>query len=268
MTNPTRIITLLTDFGLRDHYVAAMKGVMLGVNPDLIFVDISHVIPRHDVYSAAFTLGQAYHYFPPGTIHVAVVDPGVGTGRNALAVAAGGRFFVAPDNGILSYVFSREDGFEPFEVTEDHYFIKPVSSTFHGRDIFAPVAAWISRDVPLRQFGPELANPVRLDIPTVKRVRGVLVEGGILAADSFGNLITNLVADDIPAYGEGDGRNCRMVVGKREITIFRKAFQEGAPGELFVIPGSSGYLEIVMRDQSAAEALPLPPGTPVGVIFG
>ncbi len=266
MPNPPRLITLLTDFGLRDHFVAAMKGVMLRVNPDLAFVDISHLIPRHDIHSGAFVLSQAYHYYPPGTIHLAVVDPGVGTMRKGLAATAGGYYFVAPDNGLLTHVFNREDGHTVHEITADHYFHKPVSSTFHGRDIFAPIAAWISRDVPLRQFGPQLEQPVLLKLPGVTRVRDALVQGAVLAADAFGNLITNLTPEDVPAYGT-TGRGCRMVVGRREITLFRRTFGEGAPGELMVIPGSSGYLEIVKRDASAADELEAGPGSPVGIIF-
>jgi len=267
METPRRIITLLTDFGLRDHFVAAIKGVMLGVNPDLAFVDISHLVPPHDIHSAAFILGQAYFYFPLGTIHVAVVDPGVGTERKALVASAGGHFFVAPDNGILAYVFSREETFEAREITASHYFHTPVSPTFHGRDIFAPIAAWISRDIPLHQFGPILERPVRLKVPAVTRVQDALVEGAILAVDNFGNLITNLKPENVPAYGRAESRACKMLAGQREITAFRTTFGEGAAGELFVIPGSSGYLEIVMRDRSAATELHLSPGAPVGVIL-
>jgi S-adenosyl-L-methionine hydrolase (adenosine-forming) len=268
MANPTRLITLLSDFGWRDHFVAAMKGVMLSINPDLAFVDISHVVPRHDIHSGAFTLAQASGYFPPGTIHLAVVDPGVGTARKALAVSAGGQYFVAPDNGILTYVLNRGVEFAAHEITADHYFHRPVSTTFHGRDIFAPIAAWISRDVPLRQFGPELAQPQRLKIPSVTRVRDALVQGAVISVDAFGNLVTNLTPADVPVFAGAANKACKMVVGKREITIFRMTFSEGAPGELFVIPGSSGYLEIVMRNQSAAAELQAVPGAPVGVILG
>jgi S-adenosylmethionine hydrolase len=262
-----RIVTLLTDFGLRDHFVAAMKGVMLSVNPDLNLVDISHLVPPHDVHSGAFILGQAYHCFPAGTIHVVVVDPGVGTARKALAVMAGGYIFVAPDNGILTYVLNREESFAAHEITADHYFRKPVSSTFHGRDIFAPVAAWLSRDCTLQQLGPPAGQPVRLNIPTVTRVRDTLIQGAVLAVDNFGNLITNLTPQDVPIYGGDSSRSCKIVAGQQEITQFRRTFGEGAPGELFVIPGSSGYLEIVMRDRSAAAEMRLSPGAPVGVIL-
>ncbi len=268
MDTPARVVTLLTDFGLRDHFVAAMKGVMLGVNPALRFVDISHLIPPHDIFSGAFTLAQAYRYFPYGTVHVAVVDPGVGTARKALAVSSGGHFFVAPDNGLLTYVFSHEGGFVAHEITADHYFHKPLSATFHGRDVFAPIAAWITRDVPLGKLGPPVERPVQLKIPAVKRVRDALVQGTVLAVDNFGNLITNLTPEDVPVYGPAPSPSCKIVVGEREITMFRKTFGDGPAGEAFVVPGSCGYLEIVMRDRSAARELHLGPGTVVGVIFG
>jgi len=267
MGTSTRIVTLLTDFGLRDHFVAAMKGVMLSVNPDLNLVDISHLVPPHDVHSGAFILAQAYHCFPAGTIHVVVVDPGVGTARKALAVMAGGHTFVAPDNGILTYVLDREESFTAHEITADHYFRKPVSSTFHGRDIFAPVAAWLTRECTLQQLGPPVRQPVRLKIPVVTRVRDALIQGAILAVDNFGNLITNLTPQDVPIYGGDASRSCKIVAGQREITQFRRTFGEGASGELFVIPGSSGYLEIVMRDRPAAAELRLGPGAPIGVIL-
>lgn len=264
----TRIVTLLTDFGLKDHYVAAMKGVMLGINPDLTFVDISHMIPAHDIHSGAFALGQAYSCFPVDTVHVAVVDPGVGTARKALAMSAGGQFFVAPDNGVLTYVIEREEEARAYEITADHYFRKPLSSTFHGRDVFAPVAGWISRDIPLQKFGPPLQQPVRLKVPGISKVRDALIQGAILAVDNFGNLITNLRPADVPVYAGTDPRNCKIVTGKREITVFKRTFGEGGPGEVFVVPGSCGYLEIVARDRSAAAELQLGPGAPIGVIVG
>jgi S-adenosylmethionine hydrolase len=264
----SRIITLLSDFGLQDHYVAVMKGVILGISPGLKLLDISHSVPPRDIRSAAFVLGQAYRWFPAGTIHLAVVDPGVGTARKGLAVSAGGHFFVAPDNGILSYVYEREDDVRAHEITADHYFLKPVSSTFHGRDIFAPIAAWLAHDIPLAQIGPDRPNPVRLQIPALTRVRDGLIQAGVLAVDHFGNLITNLKPSDLPVFGAHGTRPCKVLAGQREITTFRSTFGEGAAGELFIVPGSSGYLEIVARDGSAASALNLAAGAPIGVVLG
>jgi S-adenosylmethionine hydrolase len=225
------------------------------------------MVPPQDVASAAFTLGQAFSYFQLGTIHLAVVDPGVGTQRKALVAAAGGQFFVAPDNGILSYVLLKEPGAEVFEVTADHYFRKPVSSTFHGRDIFAPVAAWISRDASLKQLGSLFENPVKLKIPQAMRVRDSLIQGAVLAVDHFGNLITNLRPEDIPAYNPAGNQLCKVLVAQREITAFRKTFGEGSPGELFMVPGSTGYLEIAVVGGSASAELKLSPGALIGVVI-
>lgn len=260
MASSGRIITLLTDFGLHDHYVAAMKGVMLSLNPDLTLVDISHLVPPQDVFSGAFILSQAYSCFPAGTIHLVVVDPGVGAERKALAVSAGSHFFLAPDNGILTYIFRDQENFAAYEITADHYFRKPVSSTFHGRDIFAPVAAWISRDIPLHQLGPVAPDPVWLKIPAPAKVQDAMIQASILSVDQFGNLITNLLPEDVP-------RNARILAGKNEITSFRKTYGEGRPGEVFVVPGSTGYLEIAVKDGSAAALLDLTGGSPIGVLL-
>lgn len=254
------IITLLTDFGLRDHFVAAMKGVMLSVNPELTLVDISHSVPPQDIFGGAFTLGQAWSLFPPKTIHLAVVDPGVGAARKALAASAGGHFFVAPDNGILTRVMEEQPDFAAFEIAAEHYFRKPVSATFHGRDIFAPIAAWISRGIPLEQLGPALTSPVRLKIPVPKKVREGVIQAAILAVDQFGNLITNLKPSDVPPASK------IILSSQREVAIFHKTYGEGKPGEMFVVPGSTGYLEIAVKDGSAASLLNLRIGAPIGVV--
>ncbi len=263
----SRTITLLTDFGLQDHYVGSMKGVMLTLNPEIHFVDITHQVPPHDVLTGAFMLGQAAACFPPGTIHLGVVDPGVGTARKALVAMAAAQFFVAPDNGLLTYVFNAVEDYTVHEITADHYFRKPVSSTFHGRDVFAPVAAWLSKEVPLRQFGPRLQNPVLLKIPVPTKVGETLLQATVLAVDVFGNLITNLRPKDLPAFS-GDSRPCKVLAAQREISSFRKTFAEGKAGELFLVPGSSGYLEIVVREGSAAAELGLKSGAPIGVVMG
>jgi S-adenosylmethionine hydrolase len=267
MANSGRIVTLLTDFGLRDHFVAAMKGVMLGLNPDLQFVDISHLVPQQDIHSGAFLLGQAYSCFPAGTIHLAVVDPGVGTARKVLAATAGGSFFVAPDNGILSYVQKGSEDFHAYEVTAEHYFRKPVSRTFHGRDIFAPVAAWVSRDIPLQQLGSELENPVQLAIPAPARVKEGLIQAAILATDHFGNLITNLTPGHLPEFDPSKPLPFRVLAGKKEITSCYNTYAEGQPGELFLIEGSTGFVEISMRGASAAASLGLKSGNPIGIVL-
>jgi S-adenosylmethionine hydrolase len=254
------IITLLSDFGLRDHFVGAVKGIMLSLNPDLTLVDISHQVPPQDIFTGAFTLNQAYSCFPLGTIHFAVIDPGVGTMRKALAASAGGYFFVAPDNGILTFIMEAHEDFIAYEVTAEHYFRKPVSPTFHGRDIFAPIAAWISRKIDLSQLGTVVKSPVRLNIPALKRVRDALIQGTILAVDQFGNLITNLKPADVP-------RSYKILAGQREITSVRKTYGEGTIGEVFIVPGSTGYLEIAVKGGSASATLNLKAGSPFGVVI-
>jgi S-adenosylmethionine hydrolase len=268
MSGATRIITLLTDFGEQDHYVAVMKGVMLGINPSLQFIDITHQIPPQDVKSAAFKLGHAYSYFPFNTIHLAVVDPGVGTARKVLVARLGEHYFVAPDNGILSYAFEREEEQRAHTVEADHYFRKPVSQTFQGRDVFAPLAAWLSRDVNMEQFGPVCEKPLRLPIPRLSRVKENIIQAAVVAVDRFGNLITNLTPVDVPAYHPETARSCKILAAQREITSFRRTFAEGAAGEVFVVPGSTGYLEIVVRNGSAAGTLGLAPGAMIGLVLG
>lgn len=267
MANTRRIITLLTDFGLRDHFVAAMKGVMLDLNPDLTLVDISHLVPPQDIHSGAFLLGQAYSCFPSGTIHLVVVDPGVGTDRKVIIATAGGSFFVAPDNGILSYVQKSNEDFQAYEVTADHYYRKPVSNTFHGRDIFAPIAAWISRDIPLRQLGEELDEPVQMKIPVPARVKEGLIQASILAVDHYGNLVTNLTPGHLPPFDTAQPLPFKVLAGKKEITRCHEAYGAAQPGEVFLVPGSTGCLEISMKGASAAATLGLKPGNPIGIVL-
>jgi|WetSurSiteA1Bulk_404760.scaffolds.fasta_scaffold07576_2 S-adenosyl-L-methionine hydrolase (adenosine-forming) len=260
MSNPAPIITFTTDFGLRDYFVAAMKGVMLSVNPDAKLIDISNLIPPHDIFTGAFMLGRAWSYFPYGTVHLAIVDPGVGAARKGLVVDAGGHFFLSPDNGILTYVFEENPGFEAYEITAEHYYRKPVSPTFHGRDIYAPIAAWISKGVPPRQVGTELRDPFRLQLPAIQKMKDSLFQGQILAVERFGNLITNLKPADVPkAY--------KILAGHREITSIHDTYQEGSPGEVFIVPGATGFLEIAVKDGSAASVLKIQAGSPIGIIL-
>jgi S-adenosylmethionine hydrolase len=267
MANSGRIITLLTDFGLRDHFVASMKGVMLGLNPDLNLVDISHLVPPQDIRTGAFLLGQAYACFPPATIHLAVVDPGVGTDRKVLAAIAGGHYFVAPDNGILSYVRRAAADFRAYEVTADHYYRKPVSNTFHGRDVFAPIAAWISRDIPMHQLGNELAEPVELKIPEPARIKEGLIQAAIMAVDHYGNMITNLTPGHLPEFDPGRPLPFKILAGKKEITACRENYGEAKQGEAFIIEGSTGHIEISIKGASAAATLGLKAGNPIGVVL-
>jgi len=232
-------ITLLTDFGTADYFVGAMKGVILSINPQAVIVDITHEIPAQDVAAGAFQLLAAYDTFPSGTIHVAVVDPGVGSSRRPIVVAAGNYFFVGPDNGIFTHIYDRNPSFQAFHITDEKFFRHPVSNTFHGRDIFAPVAAALSTGVDSSSLGPRISDP----IPLFKSAKPQVIH-----IDHFGNLITNITREQ---FKEGT----TLSVNGTAIRALRKFFGEQMGEEPFAIWGSTGFLEIAVNGRSAAEIL-------------
>ena len=234
-----RAITLLTDFGTADYFVGAMKGAILSINPDAAIVDLTHEIPAQDVAAGAFTLLAAYDTFPQGTIHVAVVDPGVGSSRRPIVVGAADQFFVGPDNGIFTHVFDRHSQFEAFHITATNYVRHPVSNTFHGRDIFAPVAAALSTGIDLSSLGTRISDPIRL--PGIHGFQ-------VIHVDRFGNLVTNIRRDD---FREGT----RLSVNGKVIAAVRRFFGQGETDEAFAIWGSAGFLEIAVNGRSAADFL-------------
>ena len=249
------LVTLLTDFGTADYFVGAMKGALLASNPRAQVVDITHEIPAHDVEAGAFTLLAAFEAFPSGTVHVAVVDPGVGSSRRGVAVATPGHTFVGPDNGVFGYVYERVESFGVYHLTNENYFRKDVSATFHGRDIFAPVAGALSRGVAAEELGPRVEDFVRLPFARpVRRADGTL-EGRVINVDRFGNCVTNFTPRDLPPDAFDGG--IRMKVGGFEVRRLRRFFAEegGAPGEPFAIWGSAGLLEIAVYRDSAARLL-------------
>src|SRR5687767_13913214 len=203
--SPDPLITLLTDFGTSDYFVSAMKGVILSINPDARVVDITHEIPAQDIEAAAFTLLAAHTAFPAGTVHLAVVDPGVGSARRAILVETRGQFFVGPDNGIFSYVCEGKPEARVFEVTNRKYFREPVSSTFHGRDVFAPVAAALSAGTHPSEFGKQITDPVLLAPLQPKKSNDGKVKARIIHIDRFGNCITNLTPNDLTEKMIADG---------------------------------------------------------------
>jgi hypothetical protein len=249
------IITLLTDFGSQDYFVGAMKGAILSINPRVLIVDITHEIPPHDVETAAFNLLATYKDFPAGTIHVAVVDPGVGSVRKPILIECGEQFFVGPDNGIFSWICEREGSGRAFHLTNEEFFRHPLSTTFHGRDIFAPVAAALSTGVAVTEFGERLSDYVRLNplLPAV--ASDGTVEGRVIHIDRFGNCITNLTRENFSADTAASG--ARLRINGRELTSFRQSFSEGAVDrdDLFCLVGSAGFLEIAARNSSAARVL-------------
>lgn len=261
------IITLTTDYGTNDHLVGAIKGVILGINPDVQIVDITHGVIPFDVLDGALTVGNSYKYFPSKTIHMVVVDPGVGTSRRPILVAADQHYFIAPDNGVLSVAYDHSEALHVWNITAEHYFRQPVSNTFHGRDIFAPVAAWLSKSWQSASFGDEITDFVRFAIPKPKAAGDKVIKGVVLRTDAFGNLMTNFTPEDVPALAAADGKFA-IRIGNVQITKLSPAFAQGATGEAIAVIGSSGYLEIAMNKANAARALGVARGAEVTVELG
>lgn len=249
------IITLLTDFGSKDYFVGAMKGVILSINRSAQIVDITQEIPPQDIEAGAFNLLASYRDFPAGTIHIAVVDPGVGSARRAVAIRCAQQFFVGPDNGLFSWICEREGEYQAFHLTNEKFFRHPVSATFHGRDIFAPVAAALSNGIPIEQFGAEVCEIVQLESLAPKRVSSGAIEGRLIHIDRFGNCITNLTREHLREESGESG--AKLVVNGREITSYHRYFaeKEHDENELFCFLGSAGFLEIAARNFSAARIL-------------
>jgi len=260
------IITLTTDYGTNDHFVGAMKGVILNVNPEATVVDNTHGVIAHDILDGALAIGRTYKYFPARTIHVVVVDPGVGTQRRPILVAGDTHYFVAPDNGVLSVIFDQSETIHAWHITSEHYFLHPVSNTFHGRDIFAPVAGWLSKSWQTASFGEEITDYVRFAIPKPKTA-GTAVKGVVLRVDHFGNLITNVTPEDVPGL-VGANASVKIRAGNAEVKKMCATFSEGAAGEPIGIVGSSGYLEIVVNKGNASKALGAVRGSEVTVEAG
>ena len=262
------IITLITDFGTNDHFVGTMKGVIYTINPDAEIVDITHKVASYDIFDAAFTLAQSYRFFPSDTIHLVVVDPGVGTTRRPLLARSLAHKFVAPDNGVLSLIYEMEENVEVRHITADHYFLNPVSATFQGRDIFAPVVGWLSKWVEVDKFGDPIGDFIKFSSPKPKRTGENLITGVVLRVDKFGNILTNLRAEDLPQLFEENPPPFKIVINQQEITRLNLAYSMGKPSELFAIVGSSGYLEVCTNRGSAAKVLNANRGAEVTVKLG
>ncbi len=258
------IITLTTDFGLSDPFVGIMKGVILSIAPDLQIVDITHDVRSYDITEAAFLVNSSYRYFPPGTIHVVIVDPGVGSARRAIAAYTKDHYFVAPDNGVLSYALHTEP-MAPipavYRISNESLFKDPISRTFHGRDIFAPAAAHLARGTPLESVGDRVVDYIKKSLPQA-RPRG---EQGLLASvlriDKFGNIITNLRRSDLH-----DDFTIR--VAGLDVTRLCETFADAEPGEFFALEGSTGYIEIALNQGSAADRLNVTRGAEIEVETG
>jgi len=274
------LVTLTTDFGTADGYVGTMKGVILSIAPDARLVDISHEIAPQDLRQAAYVLYTAYPFFPAHAVHLVVVDPGVGSARRPIAVRTAAGDFVAPDNGVLSYVMARESVEAVVELSRARYRLPRVSHTFHGRDIFSPAAAHLAAGVAIDALGPPVPDPIVFPPPRIEVVPDGIA-GQVLHADHFGNVITSIGqlvwrGDELsldPAFQTvpGDRRVCfkardaQVVVAGHELAGVRRTYAEVSRGETLALVGSEGHLEIAVREGNAAQRLGLRPGDAVFV---
>jgi len=250
-----RVITLSSDFGMRDAYVGAMKGVILSLAPGVQIVDISHEIEPGRVDEAAFLVESFYSYYPPGTIHLVIVDPGVGSPRRALAVESAGSFFLGPDNGVFEPIFRAEEGFTCYEISRPEYHLSRVSRTFHGRDIFAPAAAHLARGVKLEDLGPRVENPVRLELGgRKKKVGKECLSGHVVHVDRFGNLITDITAGELDQLTR-DKSALRILLCGVQLKGMFDYYSQASQGQLLALVGSSGRLEVAASGGSAVEVL-------------
>lgn len=245
-----------------------MKGVILDIVPEAAIVDISHAVQAYDVLDGAIAISQAYSYFPNGTVHLVVVDPGVGTTRRPIIASSDGYHFVAPDNGVLSMVYAKEERIHVRHVSAEHYFRQPVSNTFHGRDVFAPVAAYLAKQVDTHKFGEEIEDFVRFAAPRPKPAGDNRIRAVVLKVDRFGNLVTNVTPQDVPALFAAKASGFKITVGSKEITDIHATYAEGEPGEVFGILGSMGYLEISANRGAAAQLTGVGKGAEVSIMLG
>ncbi len=256
-----KIITVLTDFGYQDPYVGIMKGVMLNINPDLNIVDISHNVPSFSIRHAAFSVFSYYKYFPEDTIHLIVVDPGVGSKRKAIGARIDNRYFILPDNGIITYIWYYGKEKEAYVIENEKYFLKPVSNTFHGRDIFSPAASYLSRGIALKEFGPLLDKPILFSFYAPKKYDN-RIEGEVIYTDKFGNVITNISREMLPT-----NKAFCVEIKNEKICKFVRFYGEAKEGERVSIVGSTGLLELSQNQESLKTSLNIRIGDKVKIVF-
>lgn len=258
------IVTLTTDFGTDDVFVGVMKGVLLGIAPDARLVDLTHAVPPQAIRLGAFLLRLSVPYFPAGSIHVAVVDPGVGTDRRPVCVETSAGVFIGPDNGVLAPAAQEAGIVRVIDITNEDYWLPRVGSTFHGRDIFAPVAAHVAAGVPLDAIGQPGRDLTPCELPRARRETGrpESVLGKVIHCDRFGNLMTNVTADDLAAFSS---RKLSVSIGGVEIHGLASSYTEAPEGALLALLNSWGLLEVALRDGSASSQLSVSPGSPIVV---
>ena len=257
MPSAISVITLLTDFGTRDYFVASMKGVILNINSQARIVDLSHEIPPQSIEEAAYLLKSSYRYFPDGTIHVAVVDPGVGSARRPLLVTTSRYFFIAPDNGLLSYIFEEETGVEVRAIENKQYRLDSEGATFDGRDLFAPAAAWLTRGQAPGSYGRLIRDDVKLPIEEPAVAHKVLT-GRIVYVDRYGNLISNITPlhlKELQGVARKSASDVTLRIGGVEIQGFVGCYADGDKAAPKALINSNGQVEVFVKEGSAAEAL-------------
>jgi len=260
------LITLTSDFGLKDPFVGMMKGVILSVNNEVSLIDISHGIDSQDIFSAAFIINNSFKYFPKKTIHLVVVDPGVGSNRRPILVKASDHYFIGPDNGVLSFVIAGDNNALVYEITEERYFLRSVGNTFHGRDIFAPVAGWLSRGCEPDKFGKIISDHLCIDFRRPSCINGVL-KGEIIYIDRFGNLFTNISYSDIAEHGPDIYDSVMTIRFNEHELSLRRCYAEAAVGETAAVINSFGLLELYSYMGNAAEKINAGKGDGVSLFF-
>jgi hypothetical protein len=258
----TRVITLLTDFGARDIYAGVMKGVILSICPDVQLIDLTHEIPPQDIRVAAWQISASYNYFPKGSIHVAVVDPGVGASRRPILVACDGHFFIGPDNGLFSLLYQSGKPFDVYVLNQKKYFLDKISATFHGRDIFAPVAGHLACGTPPEELGERITDPVTFSA-TKPKFDGRTLYGKVIWIDRFGNLITSISEEEFKKHIQG--KPFVIKVGSISLKFLQKTYAGAAGHDIIALFGSSGLLEIAGVSGSAARRLKMGTGAAVTV---
>ena len=262
MTKPSGFITLMTDFGLADGFVGTMKGITYTINPDATIIDVSHEIASQDISAAAFLLGASYRYCPPGTIHVIVVDPGVGSQRRAIAVETAEYYFVAPDNGVLTRVLAQEEVIKSVELTNAEYFLDEISDTFHGRDVFAPIAAHLSLGIGIDALGVETGDLIEIPLSEPEIVQDG-IKGSVIYVDKFGNLITDITRKLFETVVSD--RQFVIKVAQIKLDSISRSYADAPDGHALAIFDSFGNLEIAVNRANASKILGVKTGDNVRI---
>lgn len=264
MSHP--VITLTTDFGYTDPFVGVIKGVIAKINPDACPIDITHGIRQYDIREAAFAIGMSYAYFPAKSIHIVVVDPGVGSGRRPVMVITDRQYFIGPDNGVFSSVYAKEQSVEVIHITSGHYFLAADSPTFQARDVFAPVAAYLSKGISTAKFGEVITDYFTILLPRPEK-KGSWLVGEVIHIDRFGNAITNIEARDLTCHGRPSaGSNIKILFRGQDIPL-KKFYAESGTDSLCGVLNSSGYLELFVSRGNAAGKFGISPGEKAEIFF-